>query len=453
MNNKHQAVQHRNAALAVSLRAVRDLRMDPRNPRAHSKHQIRQIARSIEAFGFNVPILIDGRDNVIAGHGRVMACALLGRTEAPTIRLDHLTPAQARAFMVADNRLSENSTWNEQLLVEQLRDLSLEDLDFSIEATGFEMGEIDVKIESLSAPAAEDDPGDLLPEAGPAVSTLGDLWLLGAHRLYCGNALDGASFEIVMDGRQAAMVMTDAPYNVRIDGHVSGKGAVHHREFPMATGEMTKAEFTAFLTSVTQLLVRHSVDGSIHFLFIDWRHLHELLVAGYGAYTELKNLAVWVKHNGGMGSLYRSRHELVLVWKNGTAPHRNNVRLGEYGRYRDNVWNYPGANAFGRNGEEGDLAAMHPTVKPLALVADAILDCSARGEIILDPFLGSGTLMMAAERVGRIGYGMELDPLYVDLAIRRWQRYTGSQARHAASGLTFDELEAQRRAEGQGAHG
>jgi hypothetical protein len=441
------------ARMAVVVRPISELKVDPRNPRDHSKQQVRQIARSIASFGFNVPVLIDGAGNVIAGHGRLLACELLGRTDVPTIRLDHLTPAQARAFMIADNRLTENSTWNEQLLAEQLRDLSLQELDFSIEATGFEMAEIDLKIESLSAPAAEDDPADILPEAGPAVSKVGDLWLLGSHRLFCGNALDESSYHVLMDGRQAAMVMSDPPFNVRIAGHVSGKGAIHHREFPMATGEMTKEEFTQFLRTVTQMLVCHSVDGSIHFLFIDWRHLHELLTAGYEAYTELKNLAVWVKHNGGMGSLYRSRHELVLIWKNGTAPHRNNVQLGQYGRYRDNVWNYPGSNAFGRSGEEGHLLALHPTVKPVALVADAMLDCSGRGDVILDPFLGSGTMFIAAERVGRVGFGMELDALYVDTAIRRWQTYTGLQARHALSGRTFDELLEQRRAAEEVAHG
>src|SRR5579859_5619588 len=228
MNTRYSFVPHPGRPMAVVVRAVNELKMDPRNPRAHSKHQIRQIARSITAFGFNVPILIDDADNVIAGHGRVLACAILGRPDVPTIRLDHLTPAQARAFMIADNRLTENSTWDEQLLAEQLRDLSLQELDFSIESTGFEMAEIDLKIESLSAPAAEDDPADRLPEAGPAVSKVGDLWLLGVHRLFCGNALDEASYRVLMDGRQAAMVMTDPPYNVRIDGHVSGKGASHH---------------------------------------------------------------------------------------------------------------------------------------------------------------------------------------------------------------------------------
>jgi DNA modification methylase len=203
---------------------------------------------------------------------------------------------------------------------------------------------------------------------------------------------------------------------------------------------MSAAQFTEFLKKVLRLLVRHSAPGSLHYICMDWRHLLELLTAALGVYLELKNLCAWVKDNAGMGSLYRSQHELVLVFKSGAAPHRNNVQLGQYGRNRTNVWHYPSVSNFGRRGEEGNLLFLHPTVKPVALVADAIMDCSARGDIVLDPFLGSGSTLIAAERVGRIGRGMELDPLYVDAAIRRWQRFTGDSAIHAASGERFDDL-------------
>ncbi len=236
------------------------------------------------------------------------------------------------------------------------------------------------------------------------------------------------------------MIFSDPPYNVRIDGHASGLGAIHHRPFPMASGEMNRTEFTAFLTQACRNLAAYSVDGSLHYVCMDWRHLDEMLAAGREAYHQLKNLCVWVKDNGGMGSLYRSQHELILVFKHGRNRHRNNVQLGQFGRNRSNVWNYPGANSFARNGEEGNLSALHPTVKPVAMVADAILDCTARGEIVLDAFLGSGTTMIAAERTGRRCYGLELDPVYVDTIVRRWQTLTGGSARHAASGRDFDDL-------------
>jgi DNA modification methylase len=243
-----------------------------------------------------------------------------------------------------------------------------------------------------------------------------------------------------MGEERAAMVVTDPPYNVPIDGHASGLGAIHHRPFPMASGEMDGAEFGAFLADAFRNLAAFSIDGSLHFICMDWRHVEELLAAGRAAYDELKNLCVWVKDNGGMGSLYRSQHELVFVFKHGRNGHRNNVQLGQYGRNRSNVWHYPGANSFSRRGEEGNLLALHPTVKPVAMVADAILDCSARGDIVLDAFLGSGTTLIAAERTGRRCYGLELDPAYVDTTVRRWQALTGGSARHGASGRSFDDL-------------
>jgi len=407
------------------------LKPDPTNARQHSKKQIRQIANSIKAFGFNVPILVDRYDNVIAGHGRLLACRELGMTEVPTLCLEHLTEAQIRAFMIADNRLTEISTWDEQMLAEQLQELSLLDLDFDIEVTGFEMGEIDLRIASLEDEAEPgEDPADALPElpARPPISKRGDLWNLGRHRVLCGNALDRADFAALMGEEQAVSVFTDPPYNVPIHGHASGLGSIHHRPFPMASGEMDTAEFTAFLRQVCLNLAAFSTEGSLHYICMDWRHLGELLAAGRDAYGELKNLCVWIKDNGGMGSLYRSRHELIFVFKHGRNGHRNNVQLGQFGRNRSNVWHYPGANSFSRHGEEGNLLALHPTVKPVAMIADAILDCSARGDIVLDAFLGSGTTVIAAERTGRRCYAMELDPAYVDTTIRRWQALTGGRS-------------------------
>jgi DNA modification methylase len=436
--------------LKVVYRRTDDLKLDPNNPRRHSQKQIRQIGNSIETFGFNVPILIDRFGNVIAGHGRLLAAIALGITEVPTLCLDHLTPAQARAFMIADNRLTEIATWDDPLLAQQFRELSLLDLDFNIEVTGFEMGEIDLRIASLEdLPEHDDDPADILPEvcAGPAISKIGDLWLLGAHCVLCGNALDAEAVATLMGQKLAAMVFTDPPYNVPIDGHASGLGAIHHRPFPMTSGEMTETEFTSFLSPVFRNLAAFSGDGSIHFICMDWRHVAELLAASRDVYGELKNLCVWVKDNGGMGSLYRSQHELVFVFKNGRKGHRNNVQLGRLGRNRTNVWHYPGANSFARCGAEGNLLALHPTVKP-AMIADAILDCSARGDIVLDAFLGSGTTVIAAERTGRRCYGLELDPAYVDTIVRRWQAQTGGRACHAASGRRFDDLACEAAADG-----
>jgi ParB-like chromosome segregation protein Spo0J len=433
---------HAPARLAIIYRPIAELKPEPKNPRTHSRKQVEQIAKSISAFGFNVPVLVDARLNVVAGHGRVLACRKLGWHEVPTIALDHLTPAQAKAFLIADNRLTENSEWNDRLLAEAFQELSLLDLDFRLDVTGFELAEIDLRIESLNAPEEEDDPADQVPAApGPAVSQLGDVWQLGPHRIICGSALDEEVYSRLLGDEKAALVFTDPPYNVPVDGHVSGNGAVRHREFAMATGEMSEAEFTAFLQRTCGLLAAHSASGSIHYVCMDWRHVGELTAAGKGAYAELVNICVWVKHNGGMGSLYRSQHEFVFVFKAAGGGHINNVQLGKFGRNRTNVWSYRGINSFGGGSGEGDLLAMHPTVKPVALVTDAILDCSRRGDRVLDAFLGSGSTLIACERSGRVCCGIELDPLYVDTAIRRWQRYSGREAVLGADGATFNARE------------
>jgi DNA modification methylase len=429
--------------LAIESLSVTSLRPDPKNARIHSGKQVQQIARSIEDFGFNVPVLVDAQLRVIAGHGRLRACEVLGITEVPTIKLEHLSEHQVRAFMIADNRLTENAQWDDQLLGEQLKILSEAEIDFTLEATGFEMGEIDVFIENLSpATAGQSDPADAVAEPSTMqVSQPDDLWELGKNRLLCGNALVANNYEKLLGNQKAEMVFTDPPYNVPIAGHASGNGQHRHRNFVMGVGEMNHAEFTKFLTDALRLLASFSIDKSLHYICMDWRHLGELLTAGTAVYSDLKNLCVWVKDNAGMGSFYRSQHELIFVFQNAKSAHRNNIQLGRFGRSRSNVWNYPSVNSFGAAADEGDLLALHPTVKPVALIADAIKDCTARGDLVLDPFLGSGTSIIAAERTGRVCYGMDLDPMYVDTTIRRWQRFTHLQAVHQASGQNFHQRE------------
>jgi ParB/RepB/Spo0J family partition protein len=430
--------------LSVAYIATAKLRPNPNNPRIHTDKQIRQLAQSIEAFGFDIPVLVDRHLQLIVGHGRLQAAKRLGMEQLPAIILDHLTPTQAMALMIADNKLTENSRWDEHLLAEQIKFLSGVELNFSLEATGFEVGEIDVLIDGL-APAHEDepDPADVVPEVAEStpVTKPGDLWLLNHHRVLCNNSLNENTFQVLMENSKAAMIFVDPPYNVPIAGHATGLGSIQHRDFAMATGEMSKGEFTDFLAQNFRLLARYSTDGSIHYVSTDWRHTRELLDAGQQIYSELKNLCVWVKDNGGMGTFYRSQHELIFVFKAGRGSHRNNFQLGQYGRYRTNVWQYAGVNSFSRNTEEGNLLELHPTVKPVALVADAIMDVTSRGDIVLDAFLGSGTTVIAAERTGRACYGIEIDPAYVDTVVRRWQAFTGKAATHGTSGRSFTELE------------
>ena len=427
--------------LAVQYQSIEVLAPCARNARTHSRQQIRQIAESIQAFGFTNPVLVDGENTIVAGHGRVAAARLLGVTEVPTICLENLSEDQLRAYVIADNRLAEKAGWDQSILAIELQYLLTIDGVLDVTVTGFEMPEIDLILEEAAVQPDRDDEFQAAA-AGPAVTHIGDIWNLGKHRVLCGNALRTGSYAELLGRRRASVVFTDPPYNVAIDGHVSGNGSVHHREFAMAVGEMSGGEFVSFLAESFKLLARHSEPGSVQFICMDWRHIKEISAAGEQVYDSLLNLCVWTKDNGGMGSFYRSQHELIFVYRNGKTRHRNNVQLGKYGRDRSNVWRYPGGNTLSRQGEEGNLLALHPTVKPVALVADALLDCSARGDLVLDAFLGSGTTLMAAERVGRVCYGMEIDPSYVDVAVRRWQQYTGERARHAGTGKAFDEIAA-----------
>lgn len=411
------------------------------NPRKHPRRQINHLKKSITAYGLVTPILVDQSAQIIAGHGRFQAACELGIRQIPVIRVEHMTMLQVQAYRLADNRLSELSSWDDTLLAGELKMLGAVNLDFDIEATGFTVGEIDMRIESLElsdASASTDKADQFIPASGPPVAQIGDVWELGPHRLICGNSLDAAMYLTLMGDQKAAMAFTDPPYNVRVDGHVGGKGSIKHREFAMASGEMSSDQFASFLQTVCLRLVEHSTDGSVHMICMDWRHLPELLAAGGRAYTSMLNICVWAKSQAGMGSLYRSQHEMVLVYKSGKASHRNNVELGRFGRHRSNIWKYPSIHAM-RHGEEGDLLALHPTVKPVKMVADAILDCSRRGDLILEPFLGSGTTLLACERTGRICRAIELDPLYVDTAIRRWRELTGEDAVLISTGQTFTQ--------------
>ena len=431
--------------MKIDYTRVCELRPYPNNARTHSKKQVRQIANSIARFGFCNPVLIDDAKQIVAGHGRVEAAKLLGIDAVPTCRLSHLSEADKRAYILADNKLAEKAGWDKQLLAIELQ--CLIDLDVEIELTGFEMPEIDIILEDArEADGASSGPEDSVPQfpSGPAATRNGDLWLLGNHRLLCGDARDEAAYDRLLEGAKAEFVFTDPPYNVAIDGNVCGLGRIRHREFAMGCGEMSEPEFTTFLQTIFDRLTEHTIDGSIHQICMDWRHMWEMLAAGRQVYSELKNLCIWNKTNAGMGSFYRSKHELVFVWKSGSAGHVNNFELGQHGRNRTNVWDYAGVNTM-RAGRLEELA-MHPTVKPIALVADAIKDCSRRGGLVLDPFCGSGTILIAAERTGRKARALEVDSTYVDVGVRRWQSYTGKTAVLAASGETFETIEEQRAA-------
>ncbi|RWE64689.1 DNA methyltransferase [Mesorhizobium sp.] len=406
--------------------------------RRHSKSQIRKLATAIREFGFIAPIIIDEDNRTICGHARIEAAKLEGMESVPAIRVEHLTETQIRAFMLADNRLPELGTWDAVRLQQELR--YLVDMDFEAELTGFDTADIDILTAGQDISA---DPADNVPDIDPAlpvVSRAGDVWTLRRHRLACSDARLAGSFETLLGTERAQMIITDPPYNVPINGHVSGRGV--HAEFAMASGEMSDREFQHdFLEPTFRNLAAYSTNGSIHFAFMDWKHANIMLSAGLAVYSELKNICVWAKSNAGMGSLYRSRHELIFVWKSGAEPHINNIKLGRHGRNRTNVWEYPGTNGFGPH-RVSDLA-MHPTVKPVALVADAIRDCSKHNGLILDPFSGSGTTIIAAERTGRRAAAIEIDPIYVDTAIRRWQSLTGGTAVDAFSGLSFAQRQQQ----------
>lgn len=427
----------------IEERSIESLKPYARNARTHSKKQIKQIAASIERFGFTNPVLIGDDDSIIAGHGRVEAAKLLGRKTVPTLKLSHLNDSERRAYIIADNKLALNAGWDNELLAIELQGL-LDD-DFDLELTGFNIAAIDFIIEDAESanPQAGDPADDNVPQSdGRAVTRMGDLWLLGRHKLVCGDAQDIESFQRLLGDEHVDLLFTDPPYNVKIDGNVCGLGSVKHREFAFASGEMSEDEFTGFLRTTLGNASKLMRDGSIAYVCMDWRHMGEMLAAGKAAFTELKNLVVWNKSNGGMGAFYRSKHELVFVFKKGTVPHTNSFGLGENGRYRTNVWDYAGISSI--SASRGDELAMHATVKPVAMIADAIKDCSRRGEVIFDCFGGSGSTLIAAEKTGRRARLIEYDPLYCDTIIRRWEQHSGKHAVCSESGATFEDVSQQR---------
>ncbi len=418
--NAETAVPSAHRPLQVAYKAPASLVPDPRNARTHPKRQIEQIVASIRAFGFTNPILADPEGNLIAGHGRLRAAKEMGLAEVPVITLAGLTEPQKRALRLADNKIALNAGWDLEILKLELADLSLPEIDLDLSLTGFSVGEIDVVL------ADSPDPDD---EAIPAVPVTprvqpGDIWQLGEHRIGCGDGRDRAFLTrlIEEDGLVAAAFL-DPPYNVRINGHANANG--RHREFAMASGEMTTAEFRTFLADTLGACAAVSRPGAIHFVCMDWRHMDDVTASVTEVYDDLLNICVWNKSNAGMGSLYRSKHEMVFVYRVGAEPHTNNVELGKHGRNRTNVWDYPSVNSM-RGSRREDLA-LHPTVKPVAMVADAYCDVTRQGDLVLDIFLGSGTSLIAAERVGRTFRGLDIDPAYVDLAMTRWSELTGKE--------------------------
>ena len=406
--------------LEVDYKQIGQLIPDPRNARTHSKKQVTQIADSISAFGFTNPVLADPEGNLIAGHGRLRAAKELDLTEVPVITLSGLSEPQKKALRLADNKIALNAGWDTEVLKLELADLSLPDVDIDLGLTGFSTGEIDVVL------ADSEDPDDEVIPAVPADPRVqaGDIWQLGEHRVACGDGRDVEFLQnVVGEGAAIDCAFLDPPYNVKINGHVNAKG--RHREFAMASGEMSEAEFRSFLSDTLGACAKVSREGAVHFVCMDWRHMDDVTASVGDIYDDLLNICVWNKSNAGMGSLYRSKHEMVFVYRVGDAPHLNNVELGKHGRNRTNVWDYPSVNSM-RGSRREDLA-LHPTVKPVAMVADAYQDVTKQGELVLDIFLGSGTSLIAAERVGRAFRGLDIDPAYVDVAMQRWSDLTGKE--------------------------
>lgn len=397
-----------------------ELKPDPNNPRTHSKKQVAQIAASMREFGVVNPILIDDTGEIIAGHGRLQAAKSLDHEYVPVIRLNGLTAVQKKALRIADNKIALGAAWDTDLLRQQVIEIQAIDVEFDLTVMGFEVAEIDLLNKPSDETTATDDnlPD---PPADPRTKA-GDIWQLGRHRIGCGDSRDPEFVQrVVGDGLQVDAAFVDPPFNVKVQGHANLRSK--HPEFAMASGEMSDPEFIRFLEQTLGALAAVSRDGAVHFICMDWRHMEHLLRAAEVVYDQLLNLCVWNKSNAGMGSLYRSKHELVFVYRVGSAQHLNNVELGKHGRNRTNVWDYASVNGSRRNELE-----WHPTVKPAAMVAGAIQDVTKRGDLVLDTFLGSGTTLIAAERTGRVFRGVEIDPAYVDLAIERWEAMTGQIA-------------------------
>jgi DNA methylase/ParB-like nuclease domain len=420
--NKRFSPLAASSQLSVTYRPIGELIPDPRNARIHPKRQIEQLKASIKEFGFTNPILADPEGRIIAGHGRLQAAKALEIAQVPTITLSGLSETQKRALRIADNKIALNASWDLEILQQELGELASIDLDIDPTLTGFSTGEIDVLLAKFADP---DD--EVIPPAPTTPKTKpGDIWILGEHRIGCGDARNTEFLRrVIGEGAQVDAAFLDPPYNVRIKGNANPTG--RHREFAMASGEMSEANFRSFLADALGAAAGCSRDGAIHFVCMDWRHMDSLLAVGPTVYGELLNLCIWNKSNAGMGSLYRSKHELVFVYRVGMAPHLNMVELGKHGRNRTNVWDYASVSSI-RGSRREDLN-LHPTVKPVGLVADAIKDVTRHGDLVMDLFLGSGTTLLAAERTGRRFRGLEIDPGYVDVAIERWSARTGLEPR------------------------
>jgi DNA modification methylase len=404
--------------------------------RNHPTQQIRKIAACLSKFGFVLPILIDPQNRVIAGQAVVLAAKLLGQDRIPAVLISDLSDAELRTLRLALNKLSEYATWNEQALRLELTEIIHEDPSIDLEDTGFEIAELDSILDDDGMDQEDELP--VIDEQARVITQQGDQWKAGDHIIRCDDALNSESYRHLLGSLKAGMVFTDPPYNVEIAGNVTRSRLATRHDFPMAKGELSSPQFQSFLETVLAHAAQHSRDGAIHFVCMDWRHLPELFSAGSAVYSVLKNLCVWNKSNAGMGSLYRSQHELVAVYKVGSAAHVNNIELGRHGRNRTNVWNYVGQSAL--NGTRKSKLSLHPTVKPVAMIADAIRDCSNRGDIILDCFGGAGSTLIAAEKTGRRAHILELNPIYVDVTIERWQRLTGKVAYHAKTGRPFSSV-------------
>lgn len=409
------------------------------NAKVHNEEQLQALASSIKQFGFNSPILIDEKNEIIAGHGRLEAAKIVGLTEVPVIRLTHLSEVQKRAYRLADNKIAEKGGWNEDILKLELSELESLCNDFDITITGFSSVELDVLLDDTGNSHKIDkqlntDP--FVPE-NEIITQPGDIWHLGNHRIICGNSQDEETFSKLMQTQKAKMVLQDPPFNVAINGHVCGSGKIKHKEFAFASGEMTDEQFIQFLETNFKLCAKFSQSGSLHYNFMDWRHSMHILAAAQKSFDLFINLCVWNKGTGSLGSLYRSQHELCFIFKNGKESHINNVELGKNGRYRTNVWNYPGVNSFGRHRQD---LKMHPTVKPVEMLYDAILDVTKRGDLVLDSFLGSGSSLIAAEKAHRVCYGIECEMLYIDTTIRRFQNIFKIDAVREKDGKTYNQL-------------
>jgi DNA modification methylase len=407
--------------LAIEYREPATIRPNKHNARTHSKRQVSQIAQSITAFGFTNPILVDEASTLIAGHGRLEAAKNLNLNKIPVIEIAGLSENQKRGLLLADNKIAQNAGWDADVLRVEIGTLSTLNLDFSLDVTGFSAGEIDVLLNPKQI-----DPDDEVIPAAPSNSRVqtGDIWRLGDHRIGCGDCRDTDFLKrLVGADQQVAAAFLDPPYNVAINGHANVRS--RHREFAMASGEMSDAQFRSFLAETLGACASVSRNGAVHFICMDWRHMDDLSAIGKKVYGELLNLCVWNKSNAGMGSLYRSKHELVFVYRVGTDAHFNAVELGRHGRNRTNVWDYASVNSMVGSRREDLL--LHPTVKPVAMVSEAICDVTRRGELVLDTFLGSGTSLIAAERTGRHFAGCDIDSGYVEIAMERWSGITGRE--------------------------